>query len=223
VKPEQSAELTPWWISKETVKKPIQKTVLVGVLLSLRAAAQPPPQPLKPVTVCELLVNQDKYNGTNVAVIGRYDYTNEGSWLTEDTCDWKPGNEVVWRNIIWVHCCYQPAPDPPSGSLLLDESALIEKLALLRKSTKLQFQSRKQYKLKDGKRVSAGMSDVKETWAVAFGRIDARRQWATFLGILGIQVKHAGYGHVGLAPVQIVVKETNVRIIRDEEYPTPMR
>jgi hypothetical protein len=206
-------------MSKETVDKTIQKTVLFRVWLSLQAAAQPTSTPLKPVTVCEILMNQESYNGKNVAVIGRYDYTNEGDWLSEDTYDWKPGNEVVWPNIIWVHCCYQPAPNPPSGSLMLDEAALIEKLAQIRKSTKLQVQRRKQYKMNDGKSVPAGMSDVKETWAVAFGRIDARRQSATFVGVLGVQVRHAGYGHVGLAPVQIVVKEANV-IIRDEEYPT---
>jgi hypothetical protein len=69
------------------------------------------------------------------------------------------------------------------------------------------------------------MSDVKETWAVAFGRVDARRQWATFLGLLGAKtlLKGVGYGHVGLAPVQIVVKETSVRLIKDEEYPPPTR
>jgi hypothetical protein len=53
------------------------------------------------------------------------------------------------------------------------------------------------------------------------GKIDARRQWATFVGILGRKnvVKNAGYGHAALAPVQIVVKDMNVRLIRDEEYP----
>src|SRR5262249_23581030 len=94
-------------------------------------------------------MNQEEYNGKNAAVFGRDEYTNEGNWLSEDTCNWKLGNEVVWPNIIWVH--YQPAPDPPSGSLVLDESSLIEKLAQLRRSTKLRIQSRKQYKLKDGK------------------------------------------------------------------------
>jgi hypothetical protein len=179
------------------VKRTIQKTVLLGVLLLFRTAAQSAPPPLKPVTVCEILVNQEKYNGTNVAVLGRYDYTNEGQWLSEDKCDWKPGNEVVWPNTIWIDCCNHPAPDPPSGSLVLDESALIEKLAQVRKSTKLQVQSRKQYKRKDGKVVPAGMTDVKETWAVAFGRIDARRQWAAFIGVLGGKnaIKNAGYGH----------------------------
>jgi hypothetical protein len=177
------------------------------------------------MTACEILKNQEKYNGKNIAVIGRYDYTNEGQWLSEDKCDWKPGNDALWPNIIWVHCCYQPAPDPPSGSLVLDESALIEKLAQLRKSTKLRGQSRKQYKIQDGKVVPAGIRDVKETWAVVYGRIDATKQWATFVGVLGGKnvVKNAGYGHAALAPVQIVVKETNVRLIRDEEYPVPTR
>jgi hypothetical protein len=207
------------------VNRPIHKTVLIGVWLLFQAAAQTTPAPLKPVTVCEILVNQEKYNGTNAAVIGRYDYTNEGQWLSEGKCDWMPGNEVVWPNIIWIDCCDHPAPDPPSGSFVLDESALIEKLAHVRKSTKLQVQSRKQYTIKDGKRVSAGMSDVKETWAVAFGRIDAKRQWVTLVGVLGGKnvVKNAGYGHAALAPVQIVVKDMNMRLIRDEDYPASIR
>ena len=47
------------------------------------ALAQSPPQPLKPVTVCEVLMNQQAYNGKNVAVIGRSGRTEEGHWLTE--------------------------------------------------------------------------------------------------------------------------------------------
>src|SRR5690242_5982689 len=89
---------------------PILNLLLFVVMLSFRAAAQPPSQSLKPVTVCEVLMNQQTYNGKNVAVIGRFGQTDEGRWLTEDTCDRKlVTNGFVWSNLIWVECCYQPA------------------------------------------------------------------------------------------------------------------
>jgi hypothetical protein len=105
---------------------------------------------------------------------------------------------------------------------VLDESALIEKLAQLRRSTKLQVQNRKQYKIHNGKVVPTGIGDVKDTWVVAYGRIDATKQWVTFLrALFGKKfLEFGGYGHIGAAPVQIVVKDMNVRLIRDEEYPT---
>ena len=37
------------------------------------------------------------------------------------------------------------------------------------------------------------------------------------------QVRGIGFGHVGAAPVQVIVKETSIRHIRDEDYPPPRR
>jgi hypothetical protein len=196
----------------------IFNVVLLGIVLLAGSHAQPNPQPLKPVTVCEILMNQEKYNGTNVAAIGRSSQTSEGHWLMEDKCDRNyETNGFVWENIIWVQCCSQPAPDPSSGSLLLDEAALIEKLAQLRKSTKLQMISRQSYRVTDGK--SAGRVNIKDTWAVVYGRIDARKNLRTY-SIGKNQVRGIGYGQIGAAPAQIVTNETSMRFIKDEEYPS---
>src|SRR5436309_852518 len=111
-------------------------------------------------------MNRLALNGKNVAVIGRSGSTDEGRWLTEDTCDGKlETNGFVWPTIIWVECCYQPAPEPPSGSLVLDESVLIEKLARLRKSTTLGM--RRIYGV-------VGSGEVKETWAVVYGKVEMK-------------------------------------------------
>ena len=123
-------------------------------------------------------MNQQTYNGKNIAVIGRSGRTDEGHWLMEDTCDRKlETNGFVWSNIVWIDCCYQPAPEPPFGSLVLDESALREKLAQLRKSTKLQTVSTQSYSVTDGK--SAGRVNIKETWAVVYGRVEAKEKLET--------------------------------------------
>ena len=96
--------------SLKMTDRPILKLLLFVVMLSFRAAAQSP-QPLKPVTVCEVLMDQQAYNGKNVAVIGRFGETNEGKWLSEDIFDRKlETNGFVWPNDMWIECCSRPAP-----------------------------------------------------------------------------------------------------------------
>src|SRR5262245_16822081 len=108
--------------------------------------------PLVPVTVCEILANPQQFNGNSVAILGRFGRTNEGWWLSEDDCGSKLVQQgYAWPNIVWLHCCYEPAPDPPSGSLRLDDVAMAAKLKQVRSTTKLRHQT--------------------DQWAVVYGRI----------------------------------------------------
>ena len=91
---------------------------------------------LVPLTVCEVLANPQQFNGKDLAVLGRFAITDEGRWLSEDDCARRLVTKgFTWPNLIWVDCCYQPAPDPPTGSLLVDEAALSDKLKQVRRTT----------------------------------------------------------------------------------------
>jgi hypothetical protein len=174
---------------------------------------------LVPLTVCEVLANPLQFNGKDLAVLGRFGITDEGRWLSEDDC----GRRLVtkgftWPNLIWVECCYQPAPDPPTGSLLLDEAALAEKLRQVRKTTQLRLVKRwvGSGVVKNGVAVptSSGWQDVREDWAVAYGRLETRGEPQVVRGGDG-QLRGFGFGHLAAAPVQLIIKQKHVQTISD--------
>src|SRR5215470_5045881 len=87
------------------------------------------------VTVCEILKDPQHFNGKTLAVLGRFNSTDEGWWLAEDACGFKlSSGSFDWPNLVWLHCCYEPAPDPPSGSLVVDGDVLRKKLVDVRKT-----------------------------------------------------------------------------------------
>ena len=200
---------------------------LVGSVLTLvfssEIAAQQTPEAMRlaPVTVCEILASPQQFNGRNVAVLGRLATTDEGWWLAEDDC----GRKLVtdghtWPNSIWLHCCYKPAPDPPTGSLVLDQTVLSEKLHRVRGTTKLRTEKRwfgGGRSIQDGKVVStpASLRDVREDWAVAYGRVEAPSELRTEIGGDG-RLRGAGFGHLGAAPAQLVIKQKNLQTIPDD-------
>ena len=97
---------------------------------------------------------------------------------------------------------------------------MIGKLVALRTSTKLQI--RQLYKSVDGKDESVGLGDVKDTWAVVYGRVEVKKKLETVLDGRG-RITGAGFGHLNAAPVQVVVKQTSIRHIRDEDYLPPTK
>ena len=105
---------------KAVVGTLIAAIVLPGIGL---AQSKPAEAPLKPVTVCEILASPQQFNGKDLAVLGRFSFTDEGWWLAEDGCGTKLVTEgYKWGNLIWLDCRHEAAPDPPSGFLVLDES-----------------------------------------------------------------------------------------------------
>jgi len=153
--------------------------------------------PLVPVTVCEILASPQQFNGKNVAVLGRLGRTNEGWWLGEDDCGSKIVQEgYTWPNLVWVECCYEPAPDPPSGSLRLGDVFVAAKLKQVKETTKLRYQT--------------------DAWVVAYGRIETRSELRPPRGTGPNRDWGNGFGHLRGAPMQIVIKEKNVHTIRDD-------
>jgi hypothetical protein len=200
--------------------------IIAAAVPGLAAQVKSSQAPLIPVTVCEILASPQQFNGTNLAVLGRFDHTDEGWWLAEDDCGRKLVTEgYTWPNLIWLHCCYEPAPDPPSGSLRLDDVALAAKLKQVKGTTQLKHQKRLVIRIaKDGKQEStSGWRDEKDEWAVAYGRIEARSELHPAKGSGPDRYWGNGFGHLAAAPVQLVVKEKNVRRIPDEASAGPDR
>lgn len=102
-----------------------------------------PDQPVKPVTVCEVLGDLPKYSGKDVAIVGRLDcdigLIDRTCFLTQDQCDQSIMTEAfVWPTKVWiVEYWDETIPMPPLGNPQIDVPKLIEKLSILRKTTKL--------------------------------------------------------------------------------------
>lgn len=204
--------------------------VIAAIVLTGTALAQHKSDdgPLKPVTVCEILANPQVFNGKNLAVLGRFSFTDEGQWLVDDGCGTKLVTDgYTWRNLIWLDRCHEAAPDPPSGSLILDESDLNEKLVQVRRTTQLKVQRRwvnSGIVHKDGTTEStSGWRDVKDEWAVVYGRLEARNNLKPPQGNGPNRYWGNGFGHLAAAPVQLVIKQNNIRTIPDPMPPSPGR
>jgi hypothetical protein len=173
---------------------------------------------LNPVTVCEVLANPIAYNGKNIALLGRSGETFEGWWLTEDNCSRKLESDgYTWDNIVWVDCCNEPAPDPPSGLLVLDPEALAQKLAQVRKTTKLKLERRWVFRVDAEGKSQAEPRDIRQKWAIVYGRVEARKKLRPPRATGPNRDWGNGFGHLGGAPVQIVMKQENSVYIPDQE------
>jgi|ERR1041385_4416255 hypothetical protein len=194
---------------------------IVAVLPCIAVAQAKSDESVTLVTVCEVLKDPQHFNGKDLAVLGRFGYTDEGLWLSEDDCGFKLSTgSYDWPNLVWLHCCYEPAPDPPSGSLVLDKDVLAEKIAQVRKTTKLKVQRRwvNSGIVKDGKTEStSGWRDVKDDWAVVFGRLEARSELKAPSGTGPNRYWGNGFGHLAASPVQLVIRQKNIKVMPDDQ------
>ena len=198
----------------------ISTTVFCGVAVAQEKSSE---TPLKPVTVCEILANPQQFNGRAVAALGRFDYTDEGEWLSEDDCGAKlVTGGYTWPNIIWLDCCYETAPDHLQGALVVDDSALNEKLQEVRKTTQLKYQKRIVFFVKPQKTGAISeWRDVKDQWAVVYGRLETRQDLQPPTGSGPYRDWGNGFGHLGAAPVQLVIKQKNILRFADDSPPKP--
>lgn len=186
------------------------------------AQSKPSAPPFKPVTVCEVLANPAQFDGKNLLVLGRSNQTFEGHWLAEDDCGTKltmAGR--TWPNSVWLECCRTPAPDPPSGTLAIDKDALDQKLQQVRQTTQLRYH----LSLVTSPDEKAGARrEVMDDWAVAYGRLEVVGEIppprnSLFPELPGQKTWNHGFGHLGAAPVQLVINRENLRIIPDPAPP----
>jgi hypothetical protein len=149
---------------------------------------------VKVQTVCDILLDQGKFSGKAVAVLGRFIATDEGAWLTEDDCGRKVEAQGVPLDVsVWIEQRGIPSGTP--GTPVLDQDSLKLKLAEAATTTTLgkhvQFQCT--FSRKDGKR-ECGWPEVRDRWAIAYGRVETQGD------------RGYGFGHLSGAPAQVTVQ-----------------
>lgn len=165
-----------------------------------------------PITVCELLADPMAYDGKDVALLGRYDDSHfDGSWVSEDNCGSKLTTDgYVWPNRVWLAGSVGSGPAPPLGLLVLDPSALGQKLESVRRTTSLNMEEVSFY----GKDGQGGTRLVKQHWAVIFGRIEARKQLRPPRPLPNRDWGN-GFGQMSSAPAQIIFTQENEFYVED--------
>jgi hypothetical protein len=56
-----------------------------------------------------------------------------------------------------------------------------------------------------------------EFWAIVYGRFETRNELQVALAPDGVTVLRDGFGHLNVAPAQIVVKKADIKIITEAE------
>jgi hypothetical protein len=202
------------------MKKPWLITVFAAVLPAMFGQPKPD-QPVKPVMVCEVLGDLLKYRGKNLAILGRLDcgdsLIDRNCFLAEDQCERPVITEgYVWPSRVFVGEHWEEGmPKPPSGTPQIDEPTLIEKLSLLRKTTKLGFHEVPMFKTKGRTITFWKFGNVKDEWGVAYGNVfsasklerDSACEEMGCRGILGV-------------PAALIIGSDGLRSFKDEAYPS---
>ncbi len=149
---------------------------------------------VKVQTVCDILLDQGKFNGKAVAVLGRLIATDEGAWLTEDDCGRKVEAQGIPLDVsVWIEQRGTPSGTP--GTPVLDQDSLKLKLAQAAKATRLgkhvQFQCT--ISGKEGK-LECGWPEVQDQWVIAYGRVETQGD------------RGYGFGHLNGAPAQVIAQ-----------------
>ncbi len=149
---------------------------------------------VKVQTVCDILLDQGRFSGKAVAVLGRFIASDEGAWLTEDDCGRKVEAQGVPLHVsVWIEQRGIPSGTP--GTPMLDQDSLKLKLAQAAKTTTLgkhvQFQCT--FSGKDG-RPECGWPEVRDQWVIAYGRVETQGD------------RGYGFGHLNGAPAQVIAQ-----------------
>jgi hypothetical protein len=162
------------------------KAVVILAVLIIGAmplhGLQPEPEVL---SVCDILRDPVQYNGKIIAVRGFLVSTDEGSWLHGECKEPLITNGYKWASMIW--------PESPTSGFALHKAPFEEDVLAQR-----------------------------EMWATRDREITDRRDrlWVTYIGLLETrptmnlevfvrpngQRQPVGFGHLGGAPAQLLVK-----------------
>ena len=155
---------------------------------------QKEPELTKVVTICDVLLDESRYNGTKVAVLGRPLASDEGAWLTEDACETTPrAAERGFSISVWLE--NKNRTDTPKPTMApLDQDSLDAKMKQAAKTTTLgQHQAFVcTGAVENGEIVPKGCGPANEDdrWEVVYGKVETGR----------------GFGHLGGAPARIFVE-----------------
>ena len=135
------------------------------------------PKLVKPVTVCEVLADLNRFSGKPVAIAGRLDcswsLTDHTCHLAEDKCDRPVVTQgFVWPNkILLMEDWEEGMPKPPTESPEIESAAVFQKLFLISQTTSLRFHKEPLFRTKDSTIIFSRMADVMDMWGAAFGRL----------------------------------------------------
>jgi hypothetical protein len=154
-----------------------QISILSCVLLAGSVTAAP--DDISVLTVCEALKDLPHFAGKSVIVVGRFSFSDEGTWLDEDC-----GTKVVnggreFRPSIstsYAVSDFTAPPQKPSG-FKWDERLLQQKLKQVKRTTRLHHS---------------------DQWLAIFGRLETQLPRKVRDGYT------TGFGHLSGSPAQLV-------------------
>jgi hypothetical protein len=171
---------------------------LAGAVLSL-GQTQPQRTATPVLNVCDVLSTPLKYNGHVIVIRGRVDGTDEGAWLLGDHCSGiSTTGDYTWRSIIYLAMPTIAAP-----------------LRVHQVNFSFDWESRRRAQLKYQKlRKSVPVACVEFTYS---GLFETREDWPRHKLVYPNGVwKYAGFGHLGEAPGQLLLKsEDDVTVLPD--------
>jgi hypothetical protein len=183
-----------------TVRLRFQAGFICSTLLSITVAygQTNTNEPIKVLTVCDVLLGGADFNGKTVAVLGRFAGSEEGQWLVEDECVRKVEvNGAARESSVWLVPRGSPSQATP-GTPALDQDSLKIKLEQAGKTTKLgkhpQYQctvSVKSIVPVKGEKSECGYSELPDQWAIAYGKVETMGD------------RRYGFGHLGGSPAQV--------------------
>jgi len=140
------------------------------------------------------------YDGKVVAVVGRFSFRQTGRWLGEQKCAHKfVTGDQDWPNAFWV--AYDPATAPkPPEVLAVNAAQLAQKLRQVKLGTALT-------------KLAFGSSDY-DSWAVAYGRVETRKDLVT---VTAGGTRKNGFGYGESSPARLVCHgDAEVVFLNDE-------
>jgi hypothetical protein len=180
----------------------VVRAFLAGLLLAgVPVVASTSDDPLPVLTVCEVLSDLPRYEGTTVIVVGRVSSSMEGIWLDEE-CGIKVLNgdrefqPSIW--LAWGVDYLAPPPQMPRG-FRWNKSLLRQKLEQVKRTTRLRV-----YKGAKG-----------DEWLALFGRLETRLPRRIKIG--EDRYGYAdGFGHEASSPAQLVAPASGYLHLRAE-------
>ncbi len=159
------------------------RALLLAAILASPALSQDIPV----LSVCEVLAQATRYNGRMVMVTGIDSGTDEGSWLRGEECPEYQAGGRTWKAIVWV-------ASPQSADRRVDFAFDVDSLA----RSIAQFRRLRRNTL------------VRCIAVTYTGIFETRTDWDAFtINYPDGRVTHVGFGHLGAAPAQLIMKSVD--------------
>ena len=152
-------------------------------------------RPLTILTVCEVLSHPLLYDGQLVRVRGRVNGSDEGAWLVGDEC---PGVFVTNEQHVWPSTIFLATPSSTSSGRTRLHSIDFELDPVSERIADSKY-----------RQLRTHIPDKCIAWTY-IGLFETRRDWAEAQVVYpNGTTKIIGFGHLGAAPSQIILKSVD--------------